>query len=166
MTKKLILDSDRVHQKLRRMALEIYERTSSHEKIVIVGILTSGFQIARILESYLSEFSGNVHEVYSLKINKVNPIEFPAETNLPDSILSGATLILVDDVQNSGKTMIYAIRRFLDFPVRAVQTCVLVDREHPDFPVRSDYVGISLSTTLQEHISVEVNDNTIEVFLS
>ncbi len=148
------------------MALEIFERTSSHEKVVIVGIRSSGFHIARIIASYLSEFSGNAHEIYQLKLNKVNPIESAAETDLPDSILPGATLILVDDVQNSGRTMIYAIRRFLDFPVRAVQTCVLVDREHPDFPVRSDYVGMSLSTTLQEHITVEVSDNVIEVFLS
>jgi len=166
MTKKLIIDSTRVHQKLQRMALEICERTASHERIILAGIKKSGFQIAGILSEYLAGFSGNEHPVYFLEIDKTNPISSAVETDLPDSLLPGATLILIDDVQNSGKTMMYAIRRFLDFPLRSVQTCVLVDREHPDFPVRSDYVGISLSTTLQEHISVEVEGEKIEVYLS
>jgi len=87
------------------------------------------------------------------------------QTDVPVELFDGATLILVDDVQNSGKTMMYTIRHFLQYPVKSVQTCVLVDRRHNSFPVRSDYIGLSLSTTLEDHVVVEMSDKGLEACL-
>lgn len=162
----LILSSEKCNARLQRMALEILERTHGNEKVFVAGIRNSGFNLATIVCSYLSSFSGRTWDVYSVKLDKVNPLQSEVETNLDGNALTGAILILVDDVQNSGKTMMYAIRHFLQFPLQSVQTCVLVDRSHNRFPVRPDYVGLSLSTTLQEHVSVEVVGNEVKVYLA
>ena len=118
-----------------------------------------------MIAGYLAAFSETGYPVYRISINKQRPLENPVTSDIPEEQLKDATLIIVDDVQNSGKTMMYSIRHFLNFPLRSVQTCVLVDRSHNKFPVKSDYVGISLSTTLQEHVTVEVNGKEVEVFL-
>jgi pyrimidine operon attenuation protein/uracil phosphoribosyltransferase len=87
------------------------------------------------------------------------------QTDVTAEMLKNAVVVLVDDVQNSGRTMMYAIKYFLQFEVQSIQTCVLVDRGHNRFPVHSDFVGLSLSTTLQEHVSVEFTENDAEVYL-
>jgi pyrimidine operon attenuation protein/uracil phosphoribosyltransferase len=146
------------------MALEIIERTNGN--LVLAGIESNGIQLAGIIGKHLQAITGTPFLVYRVRINKPNPLQSKLETDLPAELLTGATLILVDDVQNSGRTMIYSIRHFLQFPLESVQTCVLVDRKHNNFPVRADYVGLSLSTTLQDHVLVEVNGEAIEVFLT
>jgi pyrimidine operon attenuation protein/uracil phosphoribosyltransferase len=103
--------------------------------------------------------------VYSVQINKQNPLQEDLKTNIPAELLSGATLILIDDVQNSGRTLAYTLKHFLQFPLISIQTCVLVDRRHNYFPVKADYIGLSLSTTLQEHVQVEVNGDDVSVTL-
>ena len=165
MNRRLILDSRKAHQKLQRMALQIYEHNMD-ASVILFGIESGGYAVAQILAGYLKDFAHKDFPVHSLKINKVNPL---AEVSISfDSSLDfkGKTVIIIDDVQNSGRTMMYAIRSFLDYPLASVQACVLVDRAHPKFPVRCDYVGLSLSTTLQEHVQVEVNGDAVEVFLS
>jgi len=134
--------------------------------LVLYGIESGGYAVAQILAGYLKDFAHKDFPVHSLKINKVNPLD-AAGISVDSSLdLIGKTVIIIDDVQNSGRTMMYAIRRFLDYPLASVQACVLVDRAHPKFPVRCDYVGLSLSTTLQEHVQVEVSGDVVEVFLS
>ena len=92
-------------------------------------------------------------------------VDQPVQTDINPDQLKNATLILIDDVQNSGRTLAYALRHFLQYPVHAVQTCVLIDRRHNFFPVKADYIGLSLSTTLQEHVQVEVNGTEVTVLL-
>ena len=160
-----ILDSSQSHQKLQRIALEILERTSSREHILLAGIQSSGFALAKIIAGYLNDFSGTHLTVYSVQINKPNPLENELKTDIEPELLSGATLILIDDVQNSGRTLAYALKHFLNYPVLSIQTCVLVDRRHNFFPVKADYIGLSLSTTLQEHVQVEVLGEEVTVTL-
>lgn len=160
-----ILDSSKSHQKLQRIALEILERTSEREQIVLAGIQSSGFALAKLIVGYLNKFSGENHVVYSIQINKQNPLQEDLKTDIPAKLLMGATLILIDDVQNSGRTLAYTLKHFLQFPVISIQTCVLVDRRHNYFPVKADYIGLSLSTTLQEHVQVEVNGDDVRVTL-
>jgi pyrimidine operon attenuation protein/uracil phosphoribosyltransferase len=164
MINDLIIEPRRVQQKLQRMALEILERNNG-QRVLLAGIHKSGFDLAEMIAGYLAAFSETGYPVYRISINKQRPLENPVTSDIPEEQLKDATLIIVDDVQNSGKTMMYSIRHFLNFPLRSVQTCVLVDRSHNKFPVKSDYVGISLSTTLQEHVTVEVNGKEVEVFL-
>jgi pyrimidine operon attenuation protein/uracil phosphoribosyltransferase len=147
------------------MALQIYEHNMD-ASVFLFGIESGGYALAQILANYLKDFAHKDFPVISLKINKVNPLD-GAGVLLDSSLdFKGKTVIIIDDVQNSGRTMMYAIRTFLDYPLVSVQACVLVDRAHPKFPVRCDYVGLSLSTTLQEHVLVEVNGDAVEVFLS
>jgi pyrimidine operon attenuation protein / uracil phosphoribosyltransferase len=164
MNRKSILHPRNVNQKLERMALEILERTDGN--LVLAGIESTGFHLAGIISKHLQTFSGKSFPVYKVKIDKVNPLESDPVTDVPAAVLGGVTLVLVDDVQNSGKTMMYAIRHFLNYPLKSVQTCVLVDRRHNSFPVRADYVGLSLSTTLQEHVQVEITPDGLEVYLT
>ena len=99
-------------------------------------------------------------------INKTSPLETPIETDVNGDELYNSIIIIVDDVQNSGKTMAFAVKHFLQYPVKSIQTCVLIDRRYNLFPVRADYVGLSLSTTLKEHVSVETENGNISVSLS
>ncbi len=165
MTTNLIIEPRRVQQKLQRMALEIRERNSG-QTIFLAGIDKSGFEVAKMIAGYLKGFSGEDFPVYNISINKQEPLKSEVKTDLPVEKLADATLVIIDDVQNSGRTMMYCIRHFLQFPLRSVQTCVLVDRLHNDFPVKSDYVGISLSTTLQEHVTVDVNLDEVNIYMT
>jgi pyrimidine operon attenuation protein/uracil phosphoribosyltransferase len=165
MNRRLILDSKKAHQKLQRMALQIYEHNMD-ASVVLYGIESGGYAVAQLLAGYLKDFARKDFPVHPLKINKANPLAEAGILGDSSLDLEGKTVIIIDDVQNSGRTMMYAIRRFLDYPLASVQACVLVDRAHPNFPVRCDYVGLSLSTTLQEHVQVEVSGDVIEVFLS
>jgi len=161
---RLILDSRKVKQKLQRMALQIHERNHD-QRIILVGIQRGGFQMAGMLASFLEDFSGQANAFHAIAINKPNPLHTEPQTDLTAEMLKNAVVVLVDDVQNSGRTMMYAIKYFLQFEVQSIQTCVLVDRGHNRFPVHSDFVGLSLSTTLQEHVSVEFTENEAEVYL-
>ncbi len=161
---RLILDSRKVKQKLQRMALQIHERNHD-QRIILVGIQRGGFQMAGMLAGFLEEFSGHPSVFRAIAINKLNPLHTEPQTDLTAETLKNAVVVLVDDVQNSGRTMMYAIKYFLQYEVQSIQTCVLVDRGHNRFPVHSDFVGLSLSTTLQEHVSVEFSENEAEVYL-
>ena len=160
-----ILDAHKVHQKLQRIALEILEHTNDHQHVVLAGIQSGGFKIAEVIGQYLSSFSGKQFKVHSVQLNKQQPLDHPVTSDIEPSQLNNATLILIDDVQNSGRTLAYALRHFLQYPVYSVQTCVLVDRRHNHFPVKADYIGLSLSTTLQEHVEVLVEGEEISVLL-
>lgn len=161
----LLLSPTQVTQKLQRIALEIKEKTFGHQKIILVGIAESGLQLAHIIADILLQ-NNSAMEVFSIKVNKPNPLAEPVICSIDKEKLVNSTVILVDDVQNSGRTMIYAVQYFLQFPVYAIQTCVLVDRLHNLFPVSADYVGLSLSTTLKEHVTVTVQKTNVSVTLS
>jgi len=165
MSSTCILDNERCERKIQRMALEIRERNSDSQDILIAGIATTGLEVAKRLAHYIESGSGKSIAVHAIRLNKSNPLEKPVETTIHEKDLQNAVLILVDDVQNSGRTLLYAIRHFLDFPIKAVQSCVLIDRRHNLFPVRADYVGTSLSTTLQEHVEVKFEDDKFSVWL-
>ena len=161
-----ILNAQKVKQKIRRIALEIIERTYAEEKVVIVGIKNSGFELAQRICDELKRFENKEYSCYSMLINKTSPLETPIETDVNGDELYNSIIIIVDDVQNSGKTMAFAVKHFLQYPVKSIQTCVLIDRRHNLFPVRADYVGLSLSTTLKEHVSVDTENGNISVSLS
>ena len=93
-----------------------------------------------------------------MQINKVNP-EFPIHTSMTKEQYANKGLVLVDDVLNSGTTLIYAVRHFLDVPLKKFKTAVLVDRNHKKYPVKADFKGISLSTSSLEHVQVVFDEN-------
>jgi len=152
----LILNSLQIAQKIDRMAWEIYENNSSEKELIIVGIQKNGYILARRLAEALGKIAPIEVRLFDLTINKTNPLEQSAAMTIPIQELEGKVVVVADDVLNSGKTLIYGVRPFLAIPLKRLQTAVLVDRNHNRYPIKSDFTGLSLATTLREHISVEL----------
>ena len=152
--KNNILTSEVAEKKMRRMALEIIENNSDEKEIILAGIKDSGTVVATCIQKMLAEFSPVKTELVEISLDK----RYPKEVTLNKELdFNNKIIIIVDDVANSGKTLLYALKPFLSFHPKKVQSLVLVERCHNSFPVHPDYVGLSVSTTMQEHIYVEVN---------
>ena len=153
-----ILSTEVAEKKMRRMALEIIENNSDEKEIILAGIKESGIVVAKYIQRMLAEFSSIKTELISISLDKRKPVEvkLSKEINFNDKVI-----IVIDDVANSGKTLLYALKPFLAFHPKKIQSLVLVERSHNSFPVKPDYVGLSVSSTLQEHIVVEVENEKI-----
>lgn len=156
--KKFILDQSVAEKKLRRMALEILESNPGEEPLILAGIRESGSVVARNIQQMIAEISPVQTQLLTITLDKREPREI-ALSEQPD--FNNKVIIVVDDVANSGKTLLYALKPFLNYHPKKIQTLVLVERSHNSFPVRPDYVGISIATTLQEHIFVEVTEDKV-----
>jgi len=157
-TKKYILDQVTAEKKMRRMALEIIENNIDETGIILAGVRESGTVVAKHMQELLSEISPVKTELISITLDKREPKEVTLSKEMD---FNNEVIILVDDVANSGKTLLYALKPFLVFHPKKIQMLVLVERSHNSFPVHPDYVGLSVSTTLQEHIYVEVEEGKI-----
>jgi pyrimidine operon attenuation protein/uracil phosphoribosyltransferase len=165
-TKTLLLDHNSILQKINRMAWEVYESNTDAEQLILVGVAQKGSVIRALLAERLQVISPlNIIEA-DIFLDKDAP-EFKEVKIEPRVSLTNERVILVDDVLNSGKTMMYATLPLLKETPHKLQTCVLANRDHKRFPIHADFVGISLSTTLQEHISFEMKkDGQMSVHLS
>lgn len=157
MDKKYILSKEQIERKIRRMAVEILERASSTENLIIIGIDGSGAIVAQKLQEEIVA-KGIKIQSGKVTINKANPLEKSA---LSVDTLNNKTVVLVDDVANSGKTLLYAMKPILAYLPEQILFCVLVDRTHKRFPIKPDIIGHTVSTTIQERIIVDVHDNDI-----
>lgn len=155
MSKVKILDTLQIDQKLNRLAYEVYENNFSEKELLIVGIDGNGYKVANHLCEKLKKISPLKITLGKIKLNKEKPWEGEPVTDFDDKAFVNKTVILVDDVLNSGKTLMYAVKLFLDKPVKKINTVILVDRSHTHFPVKADFFGLRLSTTLQEHIEAD-----------
>ena len=155
---KYILDKEIAAKKMRRMAYEILENNIDENKIILAGIRENGSVVAESIQKILSEISSLKTELISISLDKRQPKEISLSKNLN---FNDQVVIIIEDVANSGKTLLYAVKPFLEFQPKKIQTLVLVERRHNNFPVRPDYVGLSVSTTLQEHIYVEVDKDEV-----
>lgn len=155
----LILDKTRIGHKLQRMAFEVWEHNSNEKAITLVGIQGGGIAVAQNLAERLRGISGMDVQVVDIKMNKRQPLSGDI---VLEQDLSGRSVVLVDDVANSGKTLLYALKPLLNYELKKIMIAVLVDRKHKEFPVSPDIVGHSVATTLQEHILVETNEDEIE----
>ncbi|HMO32471.1 MAG TPA: phosphoribosyltransferase family protein [Lacibacter sp.] len=158
MNKQYILDQDTAALKLRRLAFEIAERNYDEHELVFAGIRENGFVVARLLAAELRIISGQQVQLVEVSLDKKHPGEVVLSTEMD---FNDRTVVLIDDVASSGKTMLYALKPFLDFHPRKIQTLVLVERTHKAFPIQADYVGLPVATTLEEHIIVEIEDDRI-----
>lgn len=140
------------------MALEMAERNTDANYIILAGVKGNGTVLANLLKPLLElVFSGKI-AVMEININKQEPITVSLSKTLD---FDNAVIVLVDDVAMSGKTLTYSLKPFLDYHPKKIQTLVLVERTHKTFPISADYVGLSVATTLQEHIFVEVEKGEI-----
>jgi len=165
--KNLILNEKQIEQKINRIAYQVYESSSEEKDIIIAGIMPNGYILAEYIAKVLQKISPIKVKLVKVTVDKENPADKEGEFDLDEKEFRNKVIVLVDDVLNSGKTMIYGAKYFLKAPVKRLQTLVLVDRNHTRYPVKADFVGLSLSTTLQEHVSVELEKKGKEaVYLS
>jgi pyrimidine operon attenuation protein/uracil phosphoribosyltransferase len=159
MEKNYILSPEVAARKLKRMAFEILENNLGEAEFILAGIRESGTAIAKRIQALLEEIGGIRTELITVILDKKNPKEVTLSRH-PE--MDDRVIILIDDVCNSGKTLLYAIKPFLNFHPKKIQTLVLVERSYNTFPVKPDYVGLSVATTLQEHIYVEVDKGIVK----
>ena len=161
----LILDNDSVSKKLDRITHQIIEENFNEKELFLVGISKKGFKLAEKISQLISSINPSIQvNLIELFINKNEPLEHPIALK-PNTILKNKKIILIDDVLNSGKTLIHAASFVLNQNISKMNTIVLVDRRHRLFPIKADWVGLTLSTTLQEHIRVNFEDENILVYL-
>lgn len=151
--KKIILSKDIAEKKLCRMALEVAEQNYGEPQLVLVGIKDNGIIIANRICHYLKEVYNGEVIVAALSLDKKKPALISVA---PSIDFNDKVVLLIDDVANSGRTMLYALKPLLEAYPKKIQTLALVERTHKSFPIDLDYVGLSISTTLDEHIAVEV----------
>jgi pyrimidine operon attenuation protein/uracil phosphoribosyltransferase len=149
----IILNTVQIAQKTRRIAYQIYESNSTEKEVIIAGIIGNGFIFAEKIVTVLKEISSLKVTICEVRINKKKPLE-KVTTSLEVDQYENKSLILVDDVLNSGTTLIYGIKHFLDVPLKQFKTAVLVNRNHKKYPVKADFKGISMSTSIKEHVQV------------
>ncbi|MCM4159945.1 phosphoribosyltransferase [Antarcticibacterium flavum] len=154
MPANIILNNEQIQHKIRRIAYQIFESNVNEEHLIIAGISKSGFVFAQRLKVELEEISGIQVELCEVHVDKKNPHN-EVKTSLPASAYTGKSIVLTDDVLNSGATLIYGVKHFLEVPLKQFKTAVLVDRSHKKYPVKADFKGISLSTSLNETVQVQ-----------
>jgi len=154
MSRSVILTNEEITNKIRRIAYQIYETNINEQEIVLAGISDNGFILAKKIKAVLEKISPIKVLLCDVKINKANVLD-KVTTSIKPEEYRDKSLVLVDDVLNSGAALMYAVRHFLDVPLKKFKTAVLVNRNHKKYPVKADFKGISLSTSLQEHITVE-----------
>lgn len=153
-----ILDHRQIQQKIVRLAFEILERNYGEKEIILAGINNNGMTFAELLLAELRRISNIQFTLTRIRLNPAAPNQHPINLEMPVEQLQHKVVIIVDDVANTGRTIFYAIKPLLEVLPDKVEVAVLVDRTHKSFPIRVDYVGLSLATTLLQNIDVEIRD--------
>jgi pyrimidine operon attenuation protein / uracil phosphoribosyltransferase len=164
MSQNIILNHQEIQHKTKRIAYQIYETFVDEKSIVIAGISKNGYVFANKIAKALSEISDLEIVLCEVFIDKQNP-NSAIKTSLSKSEYENKGLVLVDDVLNSGTTLIYGVKHFLDVSLTKFKTAVLVDRNHKKYPVKADFKGISLSTSSLEHVQVVFEEDNDCAFL-
>ena len=150
----MILNHQEILHKIRRMAYQIYEANVNESSIVIAGIADNGYHLAELLKKEVEGIAPFTVTLCRVQMNKKSPIgNIQCDCSLES--IKNQSLVLVDDVLHSGTALIYGVTYFLQIPLKQFKTAVLVDRNHKKYPIKADYKGISLSTSLNENVVVD-----------
>lgn len=164
-----ILDDRRIRQKIKRLAIEILERNFGEPEIILAGLNNNGLAFAQLLVEALLPICPDSTQITltRIRLNPANPLEYVPYVEMPVESLQDKTVIVVDDVANTGRTLCYAVQPLLPILPKKIEVAVLIDRTHKSFPIKADYVGLSLATTLRDNIEVRLRDvETFEATLS
>lgn len=160
----IILTQEEIEHKIRRIGFQIYECNVDENEIILAGIANNGYILAKKLKKVLEHITGKNIVLCKVSINKKSP-QSQVKTSIPSSEYENKSIVLIDDVLNSGTTLIYGVKHFLEVPLKQFKTAVLINRNHKKYPVKADFKGLSLSTTSHEHIHVNLDGKTMQVVL-
>lgn len=163
--KNLILDASQVKQKIKRMAFEIYENNFKEKSIVIAGIEGQGYVLAKLLAKQLDSISPQEVKLIKIMIDKTAPEQSDISLDCESKEIKKRSIILVDDVLNTGRTFTYGMKPFLNTEVKKIETAVLINRGHTLFPVQAKYTGYEMATTIKDHIEVILSKEEMAVYL-
>lgn len=166
MTTRTVLDGAEISRALTRISHEIVEANKGVDDLVLVGIPTRGIMLAQRIADIIERIEGVAVPVGSLDITMYrddlarNPMRTPHPTDMPASGIDGVTVVLVDDVLYSGRTVRAALDALNDHGrPKAVRLAALVDRGHRELPIRADYIGKNLPSSREERISVRLTEH-------
>lgn len=161
----LVLSHTQIEQKINRIAHQILENHFEEETIYLAGIEGQGATIAEKILDVLKNHSKQNFVYFKLTLNKDYPFDHKVESTISMDEINDACVILIDDVVNSGKTMQYALVKLLEQATKTIKTVALVDRRHRRYPIKCDFVGLTLSTTLQDRVEVREEEGTLNAYL-
>ena len=159
-----ILNHKEIKHKIRRIAYQIYENNVNESEIILAGIDSNGYTLAKKLKTVLSKISTIQPILCKVSIDKKNPRN-TIKTSISADDYKNKSVVLIDDVLNSGTTLVYGVKHFLDVPLKQFKTAVLVNRNHKKYPVKADFKGISLSTSLHEHVEIILEGKSFKAYL-
>ncbi|RAR75704.1 phosphoribosyltransferase family protein [Flavobacterium aciduliphilum] len=165
MNPHVILNHQEIEHKIKRIAYQIYEHFIHEDSLIIAGIASNGYELAVKIATALQNISSLEITLCEVIMDKSNPRK-EVKTSISKEVYQNKGLVLVDDVLNTGGTLMYGVKHFLEVPLKDFKTAVLVDRNHKKYPIKADFKGISLSTSLQEHVTVIFEDNNNHATLS
>lgn len=160
-----ILTHDQIQHIAKRIAYQIYEANVDEKEIIVAGIEGGGEHFAKKIATILKKITEAEIVLCKVHMDKKNPLKSGVDTSIAEEEYRNKSIVLIDDVLNSGTTLIYGVHHFLKTPIKQIKTAVLVNRNHKKYPVKADYKGISLSTSLNEHIRVEFEPKNDAVYL-
>lgn len=158
--KNLILDASQIMQKIRRMAFEIYENNFKEKSLVIAGIDGQGYVLAKLLAKEVEAVAEIEVSLVKVSLDKLAPQQGEVTLDCDVKTVKKKCIIVVDDVLNTGRTLAYGLKPFLDTEVKKIETAVLVNRSHTLFPIYPQYTGYELSTTIKDHVVVLLGKET------
>lgn len=160
-----ILNNEQIEQKINRLAHQLIENSFEEEMVFIGGIHGNGFHLAERIQKIIEKNSDLKTQLFEISMDKIEPWNSKVTLSIPSESMKNGFIVLVDDVVNSGKAMQFALVEILQFPTKAIKTLTLVDRKHRRFPIRADYVGLSLSTTIKERVEVDLTADKCKAYL-
>ena len=163
--KSLILTDDQVRKKIKRIAFEIYENNFKEKELLLAGVDGQGHELASLLAKELKAATTIKVTLVEIKLDKFRPSKNEISLNCEPGYLKNKTIILVDDVLNTGRTLAYSLKPFLDTRVKRIEIAVLVNRSHTQFPISAQYTGYELATTIKDHVEVQLKVGQKAVYL-
>jgi pyrimidine operon attenuation protein/uracil phosphoribosyltransferase len=160
-----ILSHKEIEQKITRLGHQLLENCFEEPVVFLGGICGNGIRLAREIQKIMQSNSDQQIEVFEISVDKEEPWKKPITLSIDEDRLKNAYIILVDDVLNSGKTMQYSLVKLLERPTKSIKTVALVDRTHRRYPIKADFVGISLSTTLKERVEIDLDGENSRAYL-
>ncbi len=164
-TQTLLLSNRQTVQKIKRIAHEILEQNFQEDEIIFAGVIERGFLFAEMLQKFFNEISDIKTRLVKVQLDKNAPLQSEITLDCDLKEMENKVVIITDDVLNTGRTAAYSFKPFLNVRVKKLQTAFIVDRNHNTFPIGADYIGYSLSTSLQDHINVDFSENEVKVFV-